>query len=44
MTHTNFRIFLKISLPVMVEIVALALRAYIDSFEIDNINCLKLWT
>ena len=38
MTHTNFQIFLEISLPVMVEVVDLALRAVIDSFEIYTIN------
>ena len=38
MTHTNFQIFLKISLAVIVEIVDLTLRAIIDSFEIYIIN------
>ena len=33
-TTTNFQIFLKTFLAVMVEIVDLALRAVIDSFEI----------
>ena len=41
MTYTNFQIFLKISLVVMVEIVDLALRAAIDSFEIDTVNSLN---
>ena len=35
MTYTNLQIFLKISLAVMVKIVDLALRAVIDSFEIQ---------
>ena len=39
-THTNFQIYVKISLSVIVEIVDLALRAVIDSFEIYTINCL----
>ena len=38
MTCTNFQIFLKISLAVMVEIVDLTLRVVIDSFEIYTIN------
>ena len=41
MTYTNFQIFLKISLVVMVENVDLALRAAIDSFEIDTVNSLN---
>ena len=38
MTHTNFQIFLKISLAAMVEFFDLALRAVIDSFEIYSKN------
>ena len=41
MTLTNFQIFLKISLEVMAEIVDLALRAPIDSLEINTINSLN---
>ena len=33
-TSTNFQIFLKNSVAVMIEVVYLALRAVIDSFEI----------
>ena len=40
MTHTNFQIFLKISAVVMVEIVDLALRTVIDSFEMHTMNSL----
>ena len=40
MTHTNFHIFLKISLAVIVEIFDLAWRAVIDSFEIYTTNAL----
>ena len=40
MTHTNFQIFLKIFLAVMVEIVDFAVRTVIDSFEIYTINSL----
>ena len=38
--HTNFQIYLEISLAVMFEIVHVALRAVIDSFEIYTINSL----
>ena len=38
--YTNLQIFLKISRPVMVKIVDLALKAIIDYFEIYNINSL----
>ena len=40
MTHNNFQIVLKISLAMIVEIVHLALRTVIDSFEICTINSL----
>ena len=40
MTHTNFQILCKISLAVMIEIVQLALKVVIDSFEIYTINSL----
>ena len=33
MTHTNFKVFKKNSLAVMVEVVDLAVRAVIDSFK-----------
>ena len=39
-TYTNFEIFLKISLSLIDEIVGLALRAVIDSFEIYTISSL----
>ena len=38
MTHINIQIFLKISLAITVEIVYLALRTVIDSFQIYAIN------
>ena len=40
MTYTNFQIFWRISVAVMVESVDLALRAIIDVFEIYTINIL----
>ena len=40
MTYTNFQLFLKIYLAVIVEIADLALRTVIDSFEIYTINSL----
>ena len=40
MNHTNFQIVLKILLSVVVEIVDLALRAVIESFEIYTIHFL----
>ena len=40
MTYSNFHIFLKISLAVMIEVVDLALRAVIDSLEIYSVNFL----
>ena len=40
MIYTNFQIFLKISLAVMIGIVDLALRAVIDFFELYTINSL----
>ena len=41
MTDTNFQIFLKIPLTVMVKVVDLALRAFIDSFQTYTINSLN---
>ena len=38
MTYINFQMFLNIFLVVLVEIVDLALRTVIDSFEIHTIN------
>ena len=40
MTQTNFQIFWKISLVVMVEIIDLTLRGVVDSFEIYIVNSL----
>ena len=42
MTYSNFHIFLKISLAVMIEVVDLALRAVIDSLEIYSVNFLLI--
>ena len=40
MAYSNFQIFLKISLAVIVQIVDLALRAIINYFQINIINSL----